>query len=494
MRSLAVLVVLLALSACALGSGWVGQGRVDGPNDGPADQQPVVGVDPTGRPWVVWNTNATDTSLLYSTWNGTSWGRGRAVSANDSGVWGQLLPDVAFDGQDRAWLVWNNGYENNSSVIAACHWDDSQWSAEQQVSPPDSDLTDVYFAPRVSCGGGQVWCVWYGGPSDALPYSVYASRWDSLKGRWGQETRVSPPDGNDHWWCDVAVDSLGTPHVVWCTHPLYTVFYSYFDGQRWVAPTPVNDTTQFTASPWASPRIVIDRTGVMQLCFTGAKVGASHRDILYTQDKGSGWLPCQMVTHDSVHDVWYSDIAADRPDNVWIAYDRQGEGTDQFRVYATHLDGHAWSSEQRLSSGMSSRNQGPALALDAGNLPWVVWQGVDSASGHYGIYYDRYASAGVAEGAALTPPVAALTQTYMLPHGCAVTYDLLRPAHVRLDVYSLTGRLVRSIDEPETGAGRHAAVWDGKGSRGRNVSAGVYVCRLQLGEEATTVKLVLVRH
>jgi hypothetical protein len=491
-RSLPVFVALLGLSTCAFGSGWVGQGRVNHPNGDVEDQQPVVAADGTGHPWVVWNTNATDKSLFYATWDGTSWGGGRAVSANDSGVWGRLRPDLAFDEQDRAWLGWHNAYQNDSRHIAACYWNDSQWSAEHQVSPPES--TNQYFAPKVSCGGGQVWCVWYGGPSDVLPYSVYASHWDGLSCRWGPETRVSPRDGNDHWWCDVAVDSMGTPHVVWCAYPLYTVLYSYFDGQQWVAPIPVNDTTQVTASPWASPRIVMDRAGVMHLCFTGAKVGAQHRDIVYTKNDGSGWTPCQMVTRDSLYDEWYSDIAADRPDNVWIVWDRQGEGADQFRVYATCFDGYVFSSEQRLSSDMSSQNQGPSLALDASDVPWVVWQGVDSASGHYDIYYNRYGSAGVAERGNVTPPVAAQMWANMRRRGCAVTYELPRPTPVTLDVHELTGRLVRNLVESRQEAGRHTAVWDGTDSQGLAVSPGVYICRLRDGESKEAVKLVLVRH
>jgi hypothetical protein len=277
----------LTLSTCALGEGWVGQGRVNRPNGDTSDQQPVVGVDRNGKPWVVWNTNATDTSLFYSTWNGTGWGWGRAVSANDSGVWGRLRPDLALDEQDRAWLVWDNGCWDNSSVIAGCHWEDSQWSEEQQVSPADS--TDLYFAPKVSCGGGRVWCVWYGGPTDTSPYSIYASKWDGVAQVWQPETRVSPADGNEHWWCDVAVDSMGTPHVVWCTYPLYTVFYSYSDGQGWVVPVPVNDMTATASCTSRSPARVSERlTATSSTRTTTVLVGHHARWSLRTACTTSG--------------------------------------------------------------------------------------------------------------------------------------------------------------------------------------------------------------
>jgi hypothetical protein len=391
-RNLLWMTAAVLLPAAVFGSGWVGQGRVNHPNGDTADGQPVVGVDRNEKPWVVWNTNATDTSLFYSTWNGTSWGWGRAVSANDSGAWGRLRPDLAFDEQDRSWLVWDNGCWNNSSVIAGCHWDDSIWSTEQQVSPADS--SDLCFAPKVSCGGGHVWCVWYGGPTDVSPYSIYASKWDSVAQGWLPEMRVSPVNGNNNWWCDVAVDSDGKPYVVWTETEHLAIYSSFYDGTLWSPPLLVNDSSRVKASVWPDPRIVIDREGGLHVSYTGVLKGAPARDEFYTRNDSSGWTPSVRVTQDTVHnyDEWYSDIAASASDNVWVAFNRQGEGSDQFRVYATHFDGDSWSAEQRLDNDMASQDGGCSLVLDADNLPWVVWQGVDSASGTYDIYFNRIAT------------------------------------------------------------------------------------------------------
>lgn len=484
---LVVFVVLLALSTRVFGQGWVGQQMVNRPDGDTADGQPAAAADREGRPWVVWNTNLGDTTLYWSRWGGGRWETQLGIGCNKPGVWGRLRPDIAFGELERAWLVWNNGYENDSHTIAACSYNGSQWTAEQQVSPPDSDLTNVCFAPKVSCGGGQVWCVWYGGPSTSQPYSVYASRWDSLSGSWGAELRVSPPDGNDHWWCDVAVDSTGTPHVVWCTHPLYTVFYSYFDGQQWVTPIPVNDTAQFTASPWASPRIVIGRTGMMHLCFTGAKVGASHRDILYSRNDGSGWLPCQMVTRDSLYTEWYSDIAAERPDNVWVTWDRQNEGPDQFRVYASHWDGTAWSSEQRLDDTTTSYYDcSPVVCLDSSGYPWVFWSGSPYSwpSDNDNVFFNRFAEVGLAEAQPSAGYRLQCPNPQRGPH-LAARLDVAATTPVRLTVYDETGR-------------RRAVLADGFMPKGTHVvksstvlPPGVYLCRLQTGGTFETSKVIL---
>jgi len=487
-RSLPVCVALLALSACALGSGWVGQERVNRPDGDTADSDPTVIVDGAGCPWVVWDATPGDTTLWWTRWLGSAWAAQRGVCQNAPGVWASCGPDLAVDGQDRVWLVWQNAHENDNCNIAACYYDGSQWTVEQPVSPPDSDSTDVYFQPKVSCGGGQTWCVWYGGPSTSLPYSVYASRWDSLRGRWGPEMRVSPPDGNEHWWCDVAVDSSGTPHVVWCTHPLYTVFYSHFDGQAWVTPTPVNDTTQVTASPWASPRIVIDRSGMMHLCFTGAKVGASHRDIVYTRNDGSGWLPCQMLTHDSVNDVWYSDVAADRPDNVWVTWDLQG-GTEQFSVHVSHWDGVAWSSEQRLDDTTSYYNCGPAVCLDSSGGPWVFWTGVPYTGPvtDDDVFFNRFTNASLEEDRQAPPAhVAILRCATLQDRSCfAASFSLAEAARVRLVLCDGAGRCVAVLADGNMPRGTHTAHCR------TPVAPGAYFCRLQTGGRFETSKVIL---
>jgi parallel beta-helix repeat protein len=52
---------------------------------------------------------------------------------------------------------------------------------------------------------------------------------------------------------------------------------------------------------------------------------------------------------------------------------------------------------------------------------------------------------------------------------------------VRLAVYDLAGRLVRTLVDGERAAGRQVAVWDGRDDRGRELGSGVYFYRLEIG-------------
>lgn len=75
-----------------------------------------------------------------------------------------------------------------------------------------------------------------------------------------------------------------------------------------------------------------------------------------------------------------------------------------------------------------------------------------------------------------------------------ITYALYpNVERVRLTVYDLRGRRVaRLVDDLESGTTR-SAIWSGEDELGRPAAAGVYIVRLELGSDATSIKLVLAK-
>jgi len=74
-----------------------------------------------------------------------------------------------------------------------------------------------------------------------------------------------------------------------------------------------------------------------------------------------------------------------------------------------------------------------------------------------------------------------------------VTYGVPTDASVRLAIYSVAGRLVRTLVDGEVGAGYSAVVWDGRDDRGREVGSGVYFCRMQAAGFSDTARMVLLK-
>ena len=64
---------------------------------------------------------------------------------------------------------------------------------------------------------------------------------------------------------------------------------------------------------------------------------------------------------------------------------------------------------------------------------------------------------------------------------------------MELTILDSQGRLVREFGQVEQDPGTHQVLWDGKDSKGKPVSAGVYFCHLRVGGWEDTKKLTLMR-
>jgi hypothetical protein len=74
-----------------------------------------------------------------------------------------------------------------------------------------------------------------------------------------------------------------------------------------------------------------------------------------------------------------------------------------------------------------------------------------------------------------------------------IRYDIMRTEPVRLDIFDLRGRLVRTLVDEEKPAGRYEAVWDGRDQQDRGVASGTYLYRLQTGGQVQDRKMLLIR-
>jgi flagellar hook assembly protein FlgD len=64
---------------------------------------------------------------------------------------------------------------------------------------------------------------------------------------------------------------------------------------------------------------------------------------------------------------------------------------------------------------------------------------------------------------------------------------------VRFRVYTVDGRLVRTLVSRRVEPGYHVARWDGCDDRGHPAASGVYVYRTEIGKAAFTRKMTLLR-
>jgi hypothetical protein len=128
----------------------------------------------------------------------------------------------------------------------------------------------------------------------------------------------------------------------------------------------------------------------------------------------------------------------------------------------------------------------------------------------YLVGYDRYelvtpAKSAVEEGesGSKKPVCVSLAQNYPNPFNPAtsIVYTIgsrqasavQGPIHTTLRIYNVMGQGVRTLVDEMMQPGSHEVVWDGRDSRGRQVSSGVYFCRLEAGGATDCKRMLLLK-
>lgn len=92
----------------------------------------------------------------------------------------------------------------------------------------------------------------------------------------------------------------------------------------------------------------------------------------------------------------------------------------------------------------------------------------------------------------------ALYQNYPNPFnpGTEIRYEIpdgKRNVRVRLSIFNIEGKLIRTLVDAVKAAGPYREWWDGRNQQGEEMASGVYFCVLSAGDETLGRKMVLVR-
>lgn len=92
-------------------------------------------------------------------------------------------------------------------------------------------------------------------------------------------------------------------------------------------------------------------------------------------------------------------------------------------------------------------------------------------------------------------PVVSNLKVYPNPFNplTGISYKLQSPAHTEVSVYNLKGQKVRTLHRGSNAIGEHRLSWDGRDEQGRELSAGIFLIRLEAGKQSSTVKAVLAK-
>ncbi|MCB1183785.1 carboxypeptidase regulatory-like domain-containing protein [bacterium] len=74
-----------------------------------------------------------------------------------------------------------------------------------------------------------------------------------------------------------------------------------------------------------------------------------------------------------------------------------------------------------------------------------------------------------------------------------IHFDLARPGHVRVEIFDVSGRLVKRLVDENRPAAAHTVVWDGTNESGGRVASGAYYVRVRTDRDFAVQKMMLVK-
>jgi hypothetical protein len=95
----------------------------------------------------------------------------------------------------------------------------------------------------------------------------------------------------------------------------------------------------------------------------------------------------------------------------------------------------------------------------------------------------------------LTPGRFTLERNYPNPFNPVthVEFQIPYDVQVKISVTDITGREIRVLENSRFNSGAHRVMWDGRDRFGKNVSAGIYLCRVQAEDQIHTGKMLLLK-
>lgn len=93
------------------------------------------------------------------------------------------------------------------------------------------------------------------------------------------------------------------------------------------------------------------------------------------------------------------------------------------------------------------------------------------------------------------PLVFAVQQNFPNPFNptTKIVYDLPQPERVIIRIFDVLGREVATLFDGLQPAGTHTLLWEGKDAAGRRASTGIYLLRVEAGEEVAVRKMLLAK-
>jgi hypothetical protein len=218
------------------------------------------------------------------------------------------------------------------------------------------------------------------------------------------------------------------------------------------------------------------------------------------KDRTGGEEPWQTGLVPTVASSEIDPVSTVRGDRLYLFYsyctDDADPATAEIRAIVWDQQSETWGEEIEVSTGDRTHNILPNtcfhVPLAADYVPVFWTSGADGGD----IVFSKLLLEDQTTGAPDVPHHGAtLLPGYPNPFNPSTTipFVLEEKSSVRVGIYDLSGRLVKSLVRGELGQGRHEVIWLGDSASGRPMPSGVYHVRLSVDGVSQYGRLSLVR-
>ncbi len=411
------------------------------------------------------------------------------------GAAAQYNGDVAAGPDESYLIIWRQYYSSSWNIMGALY-DAGGDTLKGPFVISTNEHTGLTTYNAVSSDGQRhflaTWSQYVNGY-----YRIFAQLIGADGSLIGENIQVSQDTTVNHYFSSSAVDTSGAFAVAW----------NYYDAKRFVQLRRYNSQLQpldsiiqvsDTDNSQYQPVIAANQKGDAAILFREYR---NNRYDLYYQRYRHIFSDSQMVVDGPNRKIWDGNLSGsispaigmDEDGNIAFAWSGYENGLQE--VYATvMLAGDTVSQEPfTVMYAPESNEDVPDIAIGNGNL-YTVWHSNYEKVHGFNIYGSITSVADVvsAIGDEKNNPAAfELFANYPNPFNpvTRITYRLASARKVRLSIYDVSGRLVRTLVDDRQGAGRHTVDFNANG-----LASGLYFYKLETGAGVSvTRKMILLR-
>ncbi len=429
-------------------------------------RQPALAADNNGNIHAVWmqkNAGPDKYQLYYSKYNGSSWTGPIQISVAASVRAEEGTIEIATDGT--IWVVYNNDGEGTGSEYLYV------------VKSTDGGTTWSTSADIISSGG-------------AFGSSIEVGR-----------TQLAPGLNGKMVACwDNSLTGLDSRREV---------FMNLYDGSSWGGQMRISDTTSVDRDHSRYIAVAVDGSDDIYVFYTLPIVSGSDprlsRLVLHKNAWADPWDSTYTLAIDS-STVNYLSVSAvaDENDVIHLAYRRDVAADTLYDldeiVYRSSTDGGATWSDPTVVSRPNHDGGYVSIAnrIDPTHGVDIAWrESRDENVGNQDTLAVVYANVPytISSVQDKTPASFEIYSNYPNPFNPSTTieFTLSTRDQIRLSIFDLTGREVKTIVNENRDAGFYRELWDGTNNLNEPVSSGVYFSRLSTGNELRTIKMILLK-